>query len=97
MSIAKQAFDDMFGVSEWPAWLRPTTTHPEPETGTSQTALILAHMKSGMGITGLQALDLFGCFRLPARIADIKKLGYEVNREMIEVNGKRVARYWMES
>ena len=91
MSIAKQAFDNMFDL---PAWLR--TTHPEPETGTSQTALILTHMKSGMGITGLQALDLFGCFRLPARISDIKKLGHEVNREMIEVNGKRVARYWME-
>jgi hypothetical protein len=91
MSIAKQAFDNMF---ELPAWLR--TTHPESETGASQTALILTHMKSGMGITGLQALDLFGCFRLPARISDIKKLGHEVNREMIEVNGKRVARYWME-
>jgi hypothetical protein len=53
-------------------------------------------MKAGHGITGLDALHRFGCFRLPARIADIKKLGHDVKREMIEVNGKRVARYWME-
>jgi hypothetical protein len=33
---------------------------------------------------------------LPARIADIKRMGHDVKREMIEVNGKRVARYWME-
>jgi hypothetical protein len=72
------------------------TTHPEPESGTSQNARILAHMKAGNGITGLEALHRFGCFRLPSRINDIKKMGHDVKREMIEVNGKRVARYWME-
>jgi hypothetical protein len=93
MSTAKSAFDSMFNL---PAWLRPTTTHPEEITGNSQLAQILAHMKAGHGITGLDALHRFGCFRLPARIADIKRMGHDVKREMIEVNGKRVARYWME-
>jgi len=93
MITYQQAFYDMFGDHPW---LKPTTTHPEEPTGNSQAVQILAHMKAGQSITGLQALDLFGCFRLPARIADIKKMGYAVNREMIEVNGKRVARYTME-
>jgi hypothetical protein len=90
-SEAQQAFEAMMPIPEW-----VKTTHPEKESGTSQTLHILAYMKAGQSITGLDALIRFGCFRLPARIADIKKLGHTVNREMIEVNGKRVARYWME-
>ena len=93
MNAYQKAFYSMFGDHPW---LVPTTTHTEEITGTSQTAQIIAHMKAGHGITGLDALHRFGCFRLPARIADIKKLGHDVKREMIEVNGKRVARYWME-
>jgi len=93
MNAYQKAFCSMFGDHPW---LVPTTTHPEEITGNSQSAQILAHMKAGHGITGLDALHRFGCFRLPARIADIKKMGHDVKREMIEVNGKRVARYWME-
>jgi hypothetical protein len=92
MNAYQKAFYSMFGDHPW---LVPTT-HPEEITGNSQSAQILAHMKAGHGITGLDALHRFGCFRLPARIADIKKMGHDVKREMIEVNGKRVARYWME-
>jgi hypothetical protein len=90
-SEAQQAFEAMMPLPEW-----MQTTHPEKESGTSQASQILAHMKAGNTITGLEALNRFGCFRLPARIADIKKMGYDVNREMIEVNGKRIARDWME-
>jgi len=62
----------------------------------TQTHRILEHMKRGNGITGLEALDLYGCFRLPARIADIKAMGYKVASNMVTINGKRIARYTLE-
>lgn len=46
------------------------------KTIVSQTRAILAYMKAGNGITPMDALNLCGCFRLSARIAEIKKLGY---------------------
>ena len=60
----------------------------------SQTSAILAYMKAGNGITPMDALNLCGCFRLSARIAEIKKLGYAVKTESVKVEGgKHVARY----
>jgi hypothetical protein len=44
-------------------------------------------------ITGLEALRLYGCFRLPARIAEIKKAGLIVHKRTININGKRIAEY----
>jgi len=58
-----------------------------------QTADILLYLQSGHTITPLEALDMFGCFRLGARIYDIKKAGYAVKSEMVEINGKHIARY----
>lgn len=63
-------------------------------TTVSQSNAILAYMQKGNTITGIEALNLFGCFRLPARIADLKKVGYKIKSEMIKLtNGKRVAQY----
>lgn len=60
----------------------------------SQANAILDHMRKGNTITGIEALDLFGCFRLPARIADLKKVGHIISSKMIKLsNGKRVAQY----
>lgn len=59
----------------------------------SQAQRILEYLQLGNGITPLEALNLFGCFRLSARIADIKKQGYPVVSEVVSVNSKRVARY----
>lgn len=64
------------------------------KTIVSQTRTILAYMKAGNGITPMDALNLCGCFRLSARIAEIKKLGYAVKTESVKVEGgKYVARY----
>ena len=55
----------------------------------TQTALILAHLRDRGGITSIEALELYGCFRLAARISDIKALGYEVTTETVHApNGK---------
>ena len=60
----------------------------------SQAKRILEHLKAGNGITPMDALDLFGCFRLGARIADIKKMGYDIVTERVKgVGCKYVARY----
>ena len=43
-----------------------------------QKTKILAYMQGGGSLTQLEALNLFGCMRLGARILDIKKAGYTV-------------------
>jgi hypothetical protein len=59
----------------------------------SQNALIKGWLLNGHSITQLEALNMFGCFRLAARISDIRYQGLYVDTEMIEINQKRVARY----
>lgn len=62
----------------------------------SQTALIKGWLLNGRSITQLDALNLFGCFRLAARIADIREQGVNIMTEMITVNDKRIASYYLE-
>jgi hypothetical protein len=63
----------------------------------TQTDRILAILERGRGITPIQALNNLGCFRLSARIMELKKRGHAIRMELKEQpNGKRVARYSME-
>lgn len=59
----------------------------------SQKQNILSHMKTYGTITPLEALQKYGCFRLGARIADLKEDGLVIKTEMVKENGKRYARY----
>lgn len=52
---------------------------------TTQKERILEYLKTHDGITPLQALDLFGCMRLGARIADLKAEGHKIEKTMISV------------
>ena len=67
----------------------------------SQTARILSHMLEGRPITAIDALELYGCFRLSARIKDIEKqLGYAPSRDRVLVKNREgkdvwVTRYWI--
>ena len=62
----------------------------------SQADRILDYMLAGNAITPLEALNLFGCFRLPARIAEIKARGYLVYSEFVNLeNQKKVKRYYL--
>ena len=54
---------------------------------------ILAYLKSGRSLTPLEALDLFGCLRLGARIWDLRAEGYDIEARTLEVKGKHVAVY----
>ena len=61
----------------------------------SQCDAILAYMKLGNAITPLEALRICGCFRLAARIYDLRERGYEVECELVELDGSRVASYYL--
>ena len=62
----------------------------------SQKKSILDWLSEGNTITSLQALNMFGCLRLASRISDLRSEGFPIAKEMIEVNGKRVAQYWLQ-
>ena len=61
----------------------------------SQNAKIAEYLKQGHSITPLDALNLFGCMRLGARIADIKeRYGLNIISDRVTTpTGKRVASY----
>lgn len=62
-------------------------------TTASQNAMILRHLKRGRTLTTLEALRLFGCIRLPARVHDLKSDGHPITKTMVERNDKWVAQY----
>ena len=45
---------------------------------TSQKQKILKHLSSGRSLSPLQALGLFGCYRLASRIYDLKRTGHPI-------------------
>lgn len=65
----------------------------EPQAKT-QVQMIIKHLEK-QPITAYEALKLYGCFRLAARIADIKNMGYDIETKMIVVShsNKKVAQY----
>jgi hypothetical protein len=61
----------------------------------SQTALIKGWLLNGYSITQLDALNMFGCFRLSARIANLREEGLDIVTDMVNVNDKRIAKYYL--
>ena len=48
----------------------------------TQTEMVLEYLQRFGEITPLEALSAIGCFRLAARIADLRAEGHEISREM---------------
>ena len=64
------------------------------ESSESQNAKIRAWLEDGNTLTQLQALKLFGCFRLASRIHDLRDRGLNIIKQMVTGdNGKRYAQY----
>jgi hypothetical protein len=61
----------------------------------SQCEQILKYLKTGKAITPLEALEKFGCFRLAARIDELRKRGYSINTHKLKVGKKLVGSYRM--
>ena len=60
----------------------------------SQNAAILNHLKKVGPITPMEALDRYGCFRLAARIYELRQKGHDISMLKIQVGtNKYVARY----
>ena len=61
----------------------------------SQCDRILIHLQSGKTINPLQALNLYDCLRLSARIYDLKKAGFDIDSRLVHENGVQYAEYSM--
>lgn len=59
----------------------------------SQTQAIAAHFRAGRSITALAALRLYGCFRLAARVYELRQAGWAIQARAKVIGGKRVAEY----
>ena len=62
----------------------------------SQTTQIQKHLEKGKSLTPIQALNKFGCFRLAARIADLRNQGLNIKTTIVKLkNNKHIATYSM--
>ena len=64
----------------------------------SQNKAILRDLQAGQKIDPITALSRYGCFRLSARIFDIKKQGHDVQTELTQhpiEKDKRFATYFI--
>jgi hypothetical protein len=59
----------------------------------SHKTQIYKHLNSGRTLTAIQALTKFGCFRLAARIADLRKDGVNIVTNIVTQKGKSFACY----
>ncbi|RPD86300.1 hypothetical protein EGK75_09270 [Neisseria weixii] len=61
----------------------------------AQSKRILEYLQKGNSLTPLEALNMFGCMRLGARVYDLKNQGYAIVTEMVkdEKSGKTYASY----
>lgn len=65
----------------------------------TQTVAVLAYLRDGHSLTAIEALERFGCFRLAARISDVKLLleeGESIVTEMVSSSGRTYARYGLQ-
>ena len=61
-----------------------------------QCSRILEWLQKGNRITPLEALSRFQCLRLGGRIFDLRKQGWNVQKEMVQTpSGKHVASYYL--
>jgi hypothetical protein len=66
------------------------------KTVKSQDKMILESLQAGNMLTPLDALKLFGCFRLSARIYSLKKAGHPIRTIILPtLEGKRIALYYL--
>jgi len=63
------------------------------ESTESQCQEVLKALKRGERLTAITALRDFGCFRLAARIKDLRNQGHPIVSQMFFSNGKRFAVY----
>jgi hypothetical protein len=69
-----------------------SVSHPK-----SQCERILAYLQEGKTLTGMDALNLFGCWALAQRVKNLRDAGHAVKTRMVKTpSGKHVAEYSLE-
>jgi hypothetical protein len=58
-----------------------------------QNEWILEELQRGVHVTPVDALAGCQCFRLAARIAELRDIGHNIHTTMVYSNGKRYASY----
>ena len=60
----------------------------------NQVKVLKGILDQGTHITALDALNWFGCFRLAARVYDLKQEGYNIEKyTQVNESGKRITYY----
>lgn len=59
----------------------------------TQTEWVLRALKRGRALTSLDALQGCRCFRLAARINDLRRQGFKIKTEILSKGGKVFASY----
>jgi len=59
----------------------------------AQTRQVLKHLEDGSTITPIQALNLFGVFRLADVIFKLRNKGYDIKTTIVKQGRKRFAEY----
>jgi hypothetical protein len=76
-----------------PRWAITLSANLKPTT-MSQTTQIAKYLNKGRKLTPIDALNKFGCFRLAARIADLRNDGMNIKTTIVKLkNKKQVAQY----
>lgn len=63
----------------------------------SKTEKLLAHLKAGKSISGLQAIRLFGLYRLSGQIRKLRLSGQPIVTKMVNEGKVRYASYSLSS
>ena len=62
----------------------------------TQCEQILAYLQRHGPLTPIDALNELGCFRLAARVKDLRDQGYKIQRRNLTQGEKTFAQYWLE-
>ena len=60
---------------------------------TGQNRAILNYLESGGSLSPIEALNRFQCFRLAARVRDLRKAGHDIQTKTVKEDGKKYAVY----
>ena len=62
----------------------------------AQNDRIRMYLETGKSLTPMDALVRFNCFRLAARIKDLRDEGVAIHSELVHKDGKKYSRYFMD-
>jgi hypothetical protein len=71
-------------------------TRKEPGIA-SHNGIVLRHLRAGKRITAYEAVQLYGIYRLAARVNDLRKAGHDIKSEDVRDGSRHWAVYWMEA